>query len=125
MLDRESAGAGESAKGGVVVLVRILGMNRFALIEGNLVVVDENPLRIAADEMHLDAARALVVERAVRERSEVERSAELAIDAAEEIEIEGGSDAEGIVVCGLEDRARLAKISAQEKSVAGNERGAQ
>jgi hypothetical protein len=79
----------------------------------------------AADEVHLDAAERLVVERAMAKRGEVEVAAELAVDARQEIEVERGGDAERIVVRRLEDVAALAQIGAEEQRVAGGERGAE
>ena len=43
----------------------------------------------------------------------------------EQVEVEGGGDAEGIVVGRLEDRGRFAQVGAEEEGIAGGERGAE
>src|SRR5947209_865235 len=86
--DAEIAGGGEGGEAFVVVLVRVLGVDRFAFLECDFVSVDQDPLRDFAYQMHLDASLGRVVEGAMRERGEFERPAELAIDADEEIEVE-------------------------------------
>src|SRR5262245_6723179 len=100
MLDGELPGGGQRLQQRVVVLVRVLRVNRLPLVEGELdsESVDPDALGDAADEVHLDAAVRLVVEGAVIERCEIEVAAELAVDPSEEVAIEGGGDAEGVIV---------------------------
>src|SRR2546421_11052455 len=71
--------AGDPGQGGVVVFVRILGVDRLTRVEADLVVADAHRLRVAADEVHLDAADLLVEKGEVGELREVEVAAELAV----------------------------------------------
>src|SRR5438045_6470313 len=105
--------------------MRVLRVDRLTLGEGDFVRVDLHALRFAADEMHLDAAALLVVKRAMRELLQIEISAELAIDALQQIEIERRSNAECIVVRRLEDRFRFAKIGTQKERIVRIESSAQ
>src|SRR5207248_2658697 len=53
------------------VLIRVLRMDRFAAIEGEAVVADVDRVRLARDDVHLDAAGHRVVEGVVREAARV------------------------------------------------------
>ncbi len=78
-----------------------------------------------ADEVHLDAPVARVVDRLVPEGGEVEGAAELAVDAGEQIEVEGGRDAGGIVV-GADQGARvLLEVDADDQPAARRQGGAE
>ena len=80
------------------ILVRIFGVDRFAALEGEAVVADIGNVRVAGDEMHLDAAGERVVERVVREAPQVEVAAELTVDAGQQVEIERRGHALCIVI---------------------------
>ena len=54
--------------------------------------------------MHLDAVTLAIVEGVMAEAVEIEIGAELAVDAAQQIEIELRGDAGGVVIGGVEDR---------------------
>ena len=60
--------------------------------------IDTNRLRGQALEVHLDPLCVAVPDRAMREGVEIERPAELAVDADEQVPVERGGDAERIVV---------------------------
>src|SRR5207249_4921043 len=96
--------ARERADLAVVVFVRALGVDRLAGREGDIdpEPPDPNTLRPLADEVHLDPAFVLGVDRTVREAIEVERRIELAIDALQDVLVESGGDAAGVVVGGFE-----------------------
>ena len=63
-------------------------------------------LTLPAGEMHFDAVTLAIVKGVMLERVEVEIAAELAVDAREQVEIERGGDAGGVVVGGVEDSRR-------------------
>src|SRR5437870_8850888 len=88
---------------GYRVFVRVLGMDRFAGVEGEAVRADVHRLPGERYQVHLDAARSGVVEGIVREAPQVEVSAQLAIDAPEQVQVEGRGDALRVVVGGVQD----------------------
>ena len=67
-------------------------MDRLTFVETKLEPGDLDELGRAADEMDLDPLLLPDVGGAVCERVEVEVGVELAIDAGQEIEVEGGGD---------------------------------
>src|SRR5712691_13448837 len=75
------------------VFVAVLGMDGLAAPEVEALAAHADPLRDAAGEMHLDAPLLAVEERIVAELGEIEVSLELAVDAAEQVEIERRGDA--------------------------------
>ena len=66
---------------------------------------DRDVLVLQADQVHLDAPVARIVDGLVAEGAEVESGAELAVDAREQVEVERRRDAGGVVVGGEEVRA--------------------
>src|SRR5262249_56409337 len=78
-------------------------------------VAQDDVLRRQAFEVHLDAMLRAVVERLVAEAVEIEIGAELAVDAAQQVEIEGGGDAGRIVIGGLEHPLVLDEIDADDE----------
>jgi hypothetical protein len=99
------------------VFVRVLGADRFAFckVEDSAGGVDELPY--GADQLHLDAPFTYVVEGPVPETGEVEVAADLAVDAREKVQIEGGSDALLVVVGGVQNVVILLEIDTDEKAV--------
>src|SRR5438876_1003559 len=97
-------------------------MDRFALFEFDLHLqpVNCHGLSPPANEMHLDPACAFIEERTMFELREIEVAAELTIDSRQEIQVEGCSDAERVVVRRLDDVLRFLKIGAEEDGVAGS-----
>ena len=78
-----------------------------------------------AHEVHLDAALARIVDRLVPEGVEIEGAAELAIDAGEQVEVEGRGHARRVVV-GRHQRARvLLEVDADDQPAAGRQHGAE
>ena len=73
-------------------------MDGLARAEAEAAAAHVDVLLAPADQVHLDAAVARIVDRLVPEGGEVESAAELAVDAGEQVEVEGGRDAGGIVV---------------------------
>ena len=68
-------------------------MDALAVGEAERAAGHAHALAGKAHEMHLDAARSLVVDRVMGEAVEIEIAAELAIDALEQIEVEGSGHA--------------------------------
>src|SRR5690606_35632148 len=74
------------------VLVRVLGVDPFALGEAERHARDLRRLLAQADEVGLDPALVLVPEGEVAKAGRVERAAELAVDPVEEVQVEPGGD---------------------------------
>src|SRR5581483_5030295 len=117
--------AGQVLELGDGVLVGALGGDRLAGSEWYPAAADLDALLLRADEMHLDAPVARVVDGPVLERREVEAGTELAIDARKQVEVEGGRHA-GAVVVGTHQLARvLLEVDADHESAAGRQHGAE
>ena len=103
------------------VLVAVLGMDGFSRgeVDGEIEGDDADLLRCAADKMHLDAGFGRVPEGAMGEGIRIEVRAELAIEAHQNVPIEGRGDAGGIVVGGEERGFVLDEVDAEEQAVAG------
>ena len=71
----------------------------------------------AGAEVHFDAVRCLIEEGDVRELLEVEVGAEFAIDAREEVEIEGGGDTDRVVVGVNQGLNGLEHVGAEEERI--------
>ena len=98
-------------------------MDRFAAVEAHLhrEGVDANRLLLAADEMHLDPASLFIQKRAVLELGQIEVTAELAIDPGQQIQIEGRSHAEGVVIGRFDDPFRLLQIRPQQHRISSDQ----
>jgi len=70
------------------VFVGILGENLFTCAKIELAIFDMNALARFADQIHLDAAFARIVDRVVMPLPQVEIGAEFAIGAREQVQIE-------------------------------------
>src|SRR5919201_1517297 len=94
-------------------------MNRFILAKRHhlLDLDDGHALSLPTGEVHLDATLLLVVEGQVFKALWVKPPAELTINAVEEIAVERGRDALGVVIGREEDRGRFFQVDAQEKDV--------
>src|SRR5882672_12483576 len=100
--DRIKAGAaGQRLEAGHRILVGIFGVDGLAGAEADGATADPHPLPPETQQVHLDAAGRLVVERLVAERGEIEIGTELAVDARKQVEIEFGRDALPVVVRGV------------------------
>src|SRR5439155_15844126 len=100
------------------VLVAALGMDRLVGRKLDQVTRYVDRLSASAHEMHLDAAPLAVVERPMAERVDIEVRQELAIDAREQIEVELGGHARGIVIGGIENVGVLDEIDTDDKRCA-------
>jgi hypothetical protein len=128
----EGAGRGEAAAGeeGLVgELVAVFGVNGFELGEWDSLAGDVDDLGDEAFEVHLDAAFVAVPAGAVDEGVEVEVGVEVAVEAAEDVEVEVGGDAGCVVVGGQDGGDGLVgaggEVGAEEEGVAGLEVGAE
>lgn len=77
-------------------------MDRLAVPEIEAMPIDSYPLVLAADQVHLNTPNFLVIKGMMGKRRRIEIGTQLTIDARQEIEIEGGGDAVGIVIGGIE-----------------------
>src|SRR3546814_2287460 len=71
--------------------------------------------------MHLDALLARLVEGVMVEPGRVDVAVELAADAVQDIEVEGGGDALGIVVGGMQDGRVLHQVDANQQAAGRSE----
>src|SRR5262249_46989636 len=72
-------------------------------------------------KVHLHATLGVVVTGEVVETGEIEIGAEFAVDAREQVEIEGGGDAGGIVVGHAELMLGLLEVGGEQQGVAFEE----
>ena len=86
-------GARERLELGDRVFVRILGVDALTLGEGEAAAQDVYGLVGKAHEIHFHTAGLPIPYRVMGEAGEIERGPKLAIDAVQQIQIEGGSDA--------------------------------
>src|SRR5262245_32687204 len=87
---RPAGAARQRAEGLDRVFVAVLGVDGLAGAEFDRAPGDFNGLPPAAREMHFNPAAFPVVEGLVAERVEIEVSAKLAVDAAQQVEVELG-----------------------------------
>src|SRR4051812_2323975 len=97
------------------VFVGKLGDDFFAVAEAKFPAADADSLFAFAHEVHLDAAFALIINRAMFPALYVEVRAELAICADEQVQIERGSHTGAVVVGGFENRPALLQVAADNE----------
>ena len=83
--------------------------------------IDARALRMPARQVHLDASGLGMVDGAVAEAVEVERAVQLAVDARQQIEVERGGDASGVVVGGVENARVLLQVDADQQRAGRSE----
>jgi hypothetical protein len=105
-----------SAKPSRVYLCECSVTTMLAVGEVDAVAGDADGLVATADEVHLDAAEFGVVDGVVGELVEGEVGAELAVEADQEVLVEGRGDALGVVVGALEEGDVLAQVDADEEA---------
>ena len=102
MVQRTEAGARRQAlEFGDGIFAGILGMDALAGAEADGATGDGDDLVGEALDVDLDASRLRVVERCMLESVEVEIGIELAIDALQQVEVEGRGDALLVVIGGV------------------------
>src|SRR6266851_7233637 len=131
----EGGAVEEGFDGGGGELVAVLGVDGLAggEVEGKFrattVCGDVDALGDERFEVHLDAGFGGVPDDLVAEGGGVEVGAEVLVEAGEDVEVEGGGDACGIVVggqeCGFVFVAAGAEVGSEQKDVAGEELGAE
>src|SRR6185436_17439264 len=115
-------GAGHVLKLADRVLVGVLGVDGLAGAEAEATAGYRHVLVAPADEMHLDAPVAGVIDGLVPEGVEIERAADLTIDAGQQVEVESSGDAGGIVV-GKHQLARvLLEVDADDQPAGQRDR---
>ena len=82
-------------------------MNAVTGGEGQAAFAVLNRLAAAADQVHLDPALRFVVEGQVLKLTGLEIGVQNAVDVLQDVAIEGGGEAPGVVVGGVEDGAVL------------------
>src|SRR5438876_11456376 len=85
-------------------------------------MVDTHFLGAVADEVHLDAACLFVIDGTMLKGPEVKVSAELAIDAGQNVPVEGCGYAARIIVSRLQGGPIFAEVNAHEQAVARSHR---
>ena len=95
--------------------MRILGVDALAFGETEGAAHHPHGPAHKTHEIHLHAALGLVIDRMMGEAIEIDVAIELAIDALEQIEVEGSGDPAPVVIGGKQDRAVLLQIDADEK----------
>src|SRR5437588_4014147 len=98
------------------IFIAVLGMDGLAgaEIESSPRYLDLLPL--LAGKMHFDAVALGIIEGLMTETCQVEVTAELAIDAREQIEVELRRDAGAIVIGGIEDFRVLHQVDADDEA---------
>ena len=96
-------------------------MDALALGEHIVAAKDARRLLGEAHHIHLDPAGIRVPHRVMREAGKIEVAVKFAIDANQQIEIEGGGDALRIVIGGNENPLALLQIDAEQEGAAGPE----
>src|SRR5471030_365437 len=91
----------------------------FVLAETHALAADIHELRGEAFEVHLDPALVLVVKGLVAKAPQLEISAQLAVDACEQIEVERGGHARRVVVGGVKHLLVFFQVDADEQGAAG------
>jgi hypothetical protein len=81
-------------------------------------VADADGLGPVGDQVHLDALFRRVVPGVVPERVGPEVGAEAPVDHAQDVAVEAGGDAGGVVVRGLQHRAVLHEVDAEQQPIA-------
>src|SRR5579864_1093947 len=119
--DRLEAGAGEQGLGaGAVVLGADLGADLVALLEVELEAEGRQAdvLPALGAQAHLDPALAGVVEGAVAEGGRVEVAHGAMVGNAQDVAIELGGDAGGVVVGGFQPGDRFHQVDAEQEVIA-------
>src|SRR5262249_50336031 len=80
------------------IFIGILRVDAPAGLKGKTLALDGDALIFLTDQVHLDAAMSGIVNRFVPEGAKIEITAQFAIDARQQIEVEGGRDTGAIVV---------------------------
>src|SRR5262249_37294405 len=95
----------------------------FSFLEVESLAVEIHVLVAQAYQVHLDAVQAGVVEGAVAEPVEMEVGPQLAVDAGQQVKVEVGRHAAGVVVGRLEDRQVFLQIESQAHRPARADQG--
>ena len=90
----------------MAVFVAVLGVDRRAGLEREAGARDGEGDVAQRLEMHLDPAQRIVPDRAVAEGLDRDVAVQLGVDPVEEVEVERGGDAGGIVIGAQQHRRR-------------------
>src|SRR6185503_14492213 len=102
-----------------VVFVRVLGVNQLADVKLNFEVelFDSHALLGATLDINLDPADRVVVESPMPESAQIERTAQLAINPRQHVEIECRRDTERVVISSFENRGIFLQVRAEQECV--------
>src|ERR1043165_6020092 len=96
------------------------------LLQGHaMLLTDTDLLPAHADQVAPAVAGEGIVDGEMHKLGRVEVSAQLAVDAVEQVEVEPACDAAFIVISGQDDTGILLQVVAQEEQVAGPKMAAQ
>ena len=90
-------------------------MNRLPRFEIETLTVDEHGLRFEADQMHFDAAIRCIPPRVVGKAFQPEVAIEFAVDALQQIQIEGSGDLLPIVVGGQQSANVFREVHSDDR----------
>src|SRR5215472_10461693 len=121
-VDGAEASAGrQGAEFGDRIFVGIFGVNKFVFGEAEAGAGNARFLRNEAANVDFDPSLSLIVESDMLESVDLEVGVEFAVDALEEVEVEGGGNPGSVVVGGVEDLGILFQIDADQHLAAGTE----
>src|ERR1044072_3108537 len=120
-LERESGFATKLGQLLQVELVRILGVNSLAFLEARNEVerADGDRLSLAAGDVHFYPSELLVIDGSMRELLYVELASKLAVDPHEQVQVEGRSHAERVIVSRQQYVSRFLQVGPNQQNVCG------
>src|SRR5262249_8450771 len=112
---RPSRTARQRGEGFERVFVAVLGVDGLARTEFNEPARDPRLLPLLAGEVHFDAMTLGIIEGVMAEAAKIEVGAQLTVDPRQQIEIEPGGHAGGVVVGGVEDTRVLHQVDPDDQ----------
>ena len=116
--ERQSGGSGNGGKFVHGVFVRILRADRFAPVKLDGFAPETHSLRTSADQVDLHSTQIGVIAGPVEKLIQIKVRAQLAIDPAQQVEIEFGCHAEEIVVGSFDRRHVLLEVDSDQQTAA-------
>ena len=114
-----AGGRGEFSKTVRGVFVRVFRGDELVCMETDLFSRDNDRLVTAADQMHFDSTLSLVENGAMAELVQGKVRSEFIVRPQEEVQVEGSSDALGVVVSWRQDLSTFSQIDADEETIPG------
>src|SRR5579885_345087 len=110
--------SGDGAKAFERVFSGNFGVDGFAVGKPDVPAGDRDVLAPARDEIHLNTPRLHIVRRVVIESRDIEIGPKFAIGPHQQVAVEGGRHAQGIIVGGVQNARVLFEIEADKKTSA-------